>query len=106
LSEAIAYVHADPVLMEQVILNLARNALEAMDNVPPEERRVSIRSHGYADADETVEIEVSDRGRGVDPQLEANLFTPFYTTKPHGTGLGLHICRSIVEAHGGHVWLT
>ena len=106
LSDAIAYVHADPVLMEQVILNLARNALEAMDAVPPGERQVRIRSHSNADADETVEIEVSDRGRGIDPQLEANLFTPFYTTKPHGTGLGLHICRSIVEAHGGHVWLT
>jgi C4-dicarboxylate-specific signal transduction histidine kinase len=106
LSSAIAYVHADPVLMEQVILNLARNAIEAMEDTPPGERQLTIRSHEYPDSEGTIEIEVIDRGRGIDPQLEANLFTPFFSTKPHGTGLGLHICRSIVEAHGGHVWLT
>jgi signal transduction histidine kinase len=90
--------------MEQVILNLARNAFEAMELNPPETRQVTIRSRSYEN--ETVEIEVVDRGRGIDPQLEANLFTPFFSTKPQGTGLGLHICRSIVEAHGGHVWVT
>jgi C4-dicarboxylate-specific signal transduction histidine kinase len=104
LSHVIPYVHADPVLMEQVILNLARNAIEAMEDNSADERQVTIRSRAYEE--ETVEIEVSDHGRGIDPQLEGNLFTPFFSTKPHGTGLGLHICRSIVEAHGGHVWLT
>ncbi|HEY0336992.1 MAG TPA: ATP-binding protein [Burkholderiales bacterium] len=104
LSDIIPYVYADPVLMEQVILNLARNAFEAMELNPPETRQVTIRSRSYEN--ETVEIEVVDRGRGIDPQLEANLFTPFFSTKPQGTGLGLHICRSIVEAHGGHVWVT
>jgi C4-dicarboxylate-specific signal transduction histidine kinase len=104
LSDAIAYVHADPVLMEQVILNFARNAVEAMEDAPPDQRHVHIRSRSAGEA--SVEIEIADRGRGIDPQLEANLFTPFFSTKPHGTGLGLHICRSIVEAHGGRVWLT
>lgn len=104
LSHAIPYVHADPVLMEQVVLNLARNAIESMEDNAPEERQVTIRSCAYEE--ETVEIEVCDHGRGIDPQLERDLFTPFFSTKPHGTGLGLHICRSIVEAHGGHVWLT
>jgi signal transduction histidine kinase len=104
LSNAIPYVHADPVLMEQVVLNLARNAVEAMEDNAPEERKVTIRSRAYEQ--ETVEIEVTDLGRGIDPQLEGNLFTPFFSTKPHGTGLGLHICRSIVEAHGGRVWVT
>jgi C4-dicarboxylate-specific signal transduction histidine kinase len=104
LSDAIPYVHADPVLMEQVILNLARNAVEAMEDNAPEKRQVTIRSRAYEQ--ETVEIEVTDLGGGIDPQLEGNLFTPFFSTKPHGTGLGLHICRSIVEAHGGHVWVT
>ena len=104
LSDAIPYVHADPVLMEQVILNLARNGIEAMDGNSPEDRRLTIRSRAYQD--ETVEIQIVDRGRGIDQQQEANLFTPFFSTKPQGTGLGLHICRSIVEAHGGHVWLT
>jgi signal transduction histidine kinase len=103
LSGVIPYVHADPVLMEQVILNLARNGIEAMEE-NPEERPLTIRSRAYEE--ETVEIEITDHGRGIDPQLEGNLFTPFFSTKPHGTGLGLHICRSIVEAHGGHVWVT
>jgi signal transduction histidine kinase len=104
LSDVIPYVHADSVLMEQVILNFARNGIEAMEDNPPGERQITIRSRCFQD--ETVEIQIVDRGRGIDPQQEANLFTPFYSTKPHGTGLGLHICRSIVEAHGGHVWVT
>jgi C4-dicarboxylate-specific signal transduction histidine kinase len=101
LSESIPYVQADPLLMEQVILNLARNAIEAMLETPEAERRLTIRSKPTRG--DTVEVEVVDRGRGIDPQLEANLFTPFFSTKPQGMGLGLHICRSIVEAHGGHV---
>ncbi len=104
LSDAIPYVRADPLLMEQVILNLSRNALEAMHETPAGERQLTIRSR--PNGHNTVEVEVADRGRGIDPQLEANLFTPFFSTKSHGMGLGLHICRSIVEAHGGHVWLS
>ena len=49
---------------------------------------------------------MEDQGRGVAPELEANLFSPFFSTKAHGMGLGLHISRSIVEAHGGHLWAT
>lgn len=105
LSDVIPYVLADPLLMEQVILNLARNALEAMQETPAGERRLTIRSRQNGD-DNTVEVEVVDRGRGIDPQLESNLFTPFFSTKAHGMGMGLHICRSIVEAHGGHVWAS
>jgi signal transduction histidine kinase len=97
-------VHADPLLMEQVVLNLSRNALEAMQDTPADERRITIRSR--RNGDDMVEVEVADRGRGIDRELEANLFTPFFSTKSHGMGLGLHICRSIVEAHGGHVWVS
>jgi C4-dicarboxylate-specific signal transduction histidine kinase len=104
LSEIVPYVHADPLLMEQVILNLSRNAIEAMQETEPDERQLTIRSR--PNGDNTVEVEVIDRGRGIDPQLEGNLFTPFFSTKSHGMGLGLHICRSIVEAHGGHVWVS
>ena len=104
LSEVVPYVRADPLLMEQVILNLSRNALEAMQEAAPDEREITIRSR--RNGDDSVEVAVVDRGRGIDPQLEANLFTPFFSTKSHGMGLGLHICRSIVEAHGGHVWLS
>ena len=104
LSEIVPYVHADPLLMEQVILNLARNAIEAMQETTPDERQLTIRSR--PNGNNTVEVEVIDRGRGIDPQLETNLFTPFFSTKSHGMGMGLHICRSIVEAHGGHVWVS
>jgi hypothetical protein len=104
LSHVIPYVHADPLLMEQVILNLARNAIEAMQEVQAGERRLTIRSRAHNS--DMVEVQVSDCGRGIDRELEASLFTPFFSTKPEGMGLGLHICRSIVEAHGGHVWLS
>jgi len=104
LSGSVPYVHADPLLMEQVVLNLSRNALEAMQDTPADERRITIRSR--RNGDNMVEVEVADRGRGIDRELEANLFTPFFSTKSHGMGLGLHICRSIVEAHGGHVWVS
>ena len=104
LSEIVPYVHADPLLMEQVILNLSRNAIEAMQETAPDERQLTIRSR--PNGNNTVEVQVIDRGRGIDPQLETNLFTPFFSTKSHGMGMGLHICRSIVEAHGGHVWVS
>ena len=104
LSDVCPYVRADPLLMEQVILNLSRNALDAMQETPAGERQLTIRSK--PNGNDTVEVEVVDRGRGIDPELEANLFTPFFSTKSHGMGLGLHICRSIVEAHGGHVWVS
>lgn len=104
LSAMVPYVQADPVLMEQVVLNLSRNAIEAMKETPRDERQLTIRSKRIGD--ESVEVEVADTGRGIDPQLEADLFTPFFSTKSHGMGLGLHICRSIVEAHGGHVWMS
>ena len=104
LSETIPYVQADVPLMEQVVLNLARNGLEAVHGQAPEDRHVTIRSR--VGPDDTVILEIADRGPGIDSTLEQNLFTPFFSTKPQGTGLGLHICRSIVEAHGGHVWVS
>lgn len=104
LSTFVPYVHADPLLMEQVILNLSRNAIEAMQETRNGERQLTIRSR--PNGSDLVEVEIADSGRGIDPQLEANLFTPFFSTKREGMGLGLHICRSIVEAHGGRVWVS
>jgi signal transduction histidine kinase len=104
LSERIPYVRADQTLMEQVILNLARNAIDSMEKTPAEERELRISS--VDGPNRTIEVEVADRGAGIAPELEANLFSPFFSTKPDGMGLGLHISRSIVEAHGGHVWTT
>jgi len=104
LSERIPYGRIDQTLMEQVILNLTRNAIDAMQGVPVEERELRISSQGGAN--DAIEVQVADRGPGIAPELEANLFSPFFSTKAHGMGLGLHISRSIVEAHGGHLWAT
>jgi signal transduction histidine kinase len=91
---------ADHVQMEQVVLNLVRNGIEAMEDVNDHERRLQIVSR--RGNDDTVEVEVRDRGRGLsDPE---RIFEAFYTTKPDGMGMGLAICRSIVEAHRGRLW--
>jgi PAS domain S-box-containing protein len=91
---------ADQVQMEQVVLNLVRNGIEAMEDVSANVR--SLRIVSRRQDDETVEVEVRDRGRGLsDPE---RIFEAFYTTKPDGTGMGLAICRSIVEAHRGRLW--
>src|SRR6266481_332620 len=65
-------------------------------------RSVSIRTQEHEPSD--VLVEIRDAGIGVTPELQGRLFSPFYTTKPHGMGLGLSICRSIVESHGGRIW--
>jgi two-component system, LuxR family, sensor kinase FixL len=94
-------VAGDPVMLQQVVVNLARNAIEAMRGVPAAERCLEVET--VLD-DDMVLLRIRDRGCGIDPQAEARLFTPFFTTKPDGTGLGLHVCRSIVELHQGRLW--
>jgi len=94
-------VHADRIMIEQVILNLVKNAIEAMAATPPGRREVAVRAR--ADG-RVVEVAVSDRGSGIAPEEAEKLFTPFYTTKPQGMGMGLNICRSIVEFHDGRLW--
>lgn len=101
LAPALPPARADRVMIEQVILNLVKNAIEAMRDTAHERRQLAIRT--AAGAPGTVEIEVADSGRGLPAQLEENLFTPFFTTKPEGMGMGLHICRSIVELHDGRL---
>jgi two-component system sensor kinase FixL len=96
-----ARVAGDPVMLQQVVVNLARNAIEAMRGVPIAERSLQVET--VLD-DDSVVLRIRDRGCGIDPQAEARLFTPFFTTKPDGTGLGLHVCRSIVELHEGRLW--
>ena len=85
--------------IRQAVLNLVRNGIEALANVPPERRDLVLRT--AADIDNAVEISVIDSGPGVAESLREHLFTPFFTTRPEATGLGLAIARSIVEAHGG-----
>jgi signal transduction histidine kinase len=104
LAPALPPARADKVMIEQVILNLVKNAIEAMQGVAPENRALAIRSS--ADSPGAVGIEVADNGCGLPAQLEGNLFTPFFTTKPDGMGMGLQICRSIVELHDGRLWAS
>jgi two-component system, LuxR family, sensor kinase FixL len=93
-------VVVDKVQIQQVILNLMRNALEALQDVERRELKVTTRG---LDA-ETVEVSVIDSGPGIAPEIAAKLFQPFMTTKRNGMGVGLSISRTIIEAHGGKLW--
>jgi two-component system sensor kinase FixL len=87
----------DRVQIEQVVFNLVRNAVEAMAECP---RRALTLATGLA-PDDMIEVSVTDTGPGLAPEIRSRLFEPFVTTKPAGLGIGLSICRVIVEAHGG-----
>jgi C4-dicarboxylate-specific signal transduction histidine kinase len=104
LEPALRPVRADKVMIEQVVLNLVKNAIESMQDTAPERRRLAIRSS--AGAGGGAHAEVADHGLGLPRELEENLFTPFFTTKPQGMGMGLHICRSIIEMHDGRLWAS
>ena len=97
--ERLPAVRADRVQIEQVVLNLVLNAMEAIHEAASERRRVEVRTRGV-DAG-AVEVQVADSGPGFSAEATEALFTPFYTTKAEGMGIGLSICRSIVDAHGG-----
>ena len=96
-------VFADAVMIEQVVLNLVKNGIEAMRDMPADERIVTVSARPVDD--NQVEVEVADRGPGLSDEARERLFTPFYTTKTEGMGMGLNICRSIVEFHEGHLWV-
>ena len=95
-------VLADRIQVQQVLVNLIRNAMEVMIETP-NERRLEIAT--AVAADDHVEISVADTGAGLAPEVARQLFQPFVTTKRKGMGLGLSICRTIVEAHGGKIWV-
>jgi two-component system, LuxR family, sensor kinase FixL len=96
---AVDLVLADKVQIQQVLLNLLRNAIEAMET---SQRRELIISTA-ASNDDMIAISVADTGCGIAPEIASELFQPFITTKRHGMGVGLSICRTIVEAHGGQI---
>lgn len=93
---------ADPVMIEQVLLNLMRNGIEAMSETPLENRRLTVKLYQQ---DDHMQIRVIDRGSGIPLELREKLFTPFYSTKTEGMGIGLNICRSIIEFHRGRLWV-
>lgn len=100
LDPAAAFVLADRIQIQQVVLNLVRNAIEAMQDVPRRELTISTAPG----EDGATRVVVSDSGPGLAPEVAAQLFQPFVTTKKHGMGVGLSICRTIVEGHGGRIW--
>ncbi len=101
LSSSLPLVAADRVQLQQVILNLVGNAIEAMSGPGDEPRELTVISGGSEPGE--LFVEVRDSGPGLDQAAVDRVFDSFYTTKPHGTGMGLAICRSIVEAHGGRI---
>jgi signal transduction histidine kinase len=104
LAEGLPLIPGDRVQLQQVILNLIMNAVEAMSGIRDGSRGLLIGTG--KDASDRVLVAVQDSGPGLDPESCERLFDSFYTTKPGGMGMGLSICRSIVEAHGGRIWST
>jgi PAS domain S-box-containing protein len=103
LAEGLPRVQGDRVQLQQVLLNLIINAIEAMRDVGEEDRELLISTRNEPDG---VSVEVQDSGPGFAPAALERLFEAFYTTKPDGLGLGLSICRSIIEAHNGRLWAS
>lgn len=97
-------VTVDVLQVEQVLINLVRNAYEAIEGAGRSSGMIHLEARSTANGD--LEIVVGDTGPGFDCEQIANPFTPFYTTKRGGLGMGLNLCRSIVEAHGGQIWLA
>jgi signal transduction histidine kinase len=104
LSPALPNVMADRVQLQQVMMNLILNGMDAMSGTGEHERELVIRSQ--KDKEGQVLIAVEDSGMGLDPVTAEKIFDPFFTTKPHGIGVGLSISRSIVESHRGRLWAT
>jgi signal transduction histidine kinase len=103
LDQSLPTVLADRVQMQQVVLNLLMNACEAMVATPLGLRQVTVSTRFIAHS-EAAEITVQDNGPGIAPGDTDRIFQPFVTTKTHGLGLGLAICRSVAEAHHGVLW--
>ena len=104
LSDDIPVILADRIQLQQVILNLMMNAIESMSGAGEGPRELLVRSG--TDESQGIVVSVQDSGPGLDRKSLDHLFDAFYTTKPHGLGMGLAISRSLVEAHGGRLWAT
>jgi PAS domain S-box-containing protein len=103
VSPGLPPVLADRVQIEQVLLNLLRNGLEAMEGTAPERRELTVAA--TCPEPGWLEVAVRDHGNGLDELARQRLFEPFFTTKPNGMGVGLTICRSVVQNHGGRLWV-
>jgi PAS domain S-box-containing protein len=103
LAEGLPRVQGDRVQLQQVLVNLIINAIEAMRDIGEKDRELLISTSSEPHG---VSVEVRDSGPGLAPEILERVFEAFYTTKPGGLGMGLSICRSIIEAHGGRLWAT
>jgi hypothetical protein len=103
LPENLPRIDVDRIMIEQVLLNLVKNGIESMLGMPLERRRLTIRAL-VVDA-RLVEVAVADQGHGLAETDIEKIFAPFYTTKAEGMGIGLAICRSIIEFHQGRLWV-
>ena len=104
LAENLPRVLGDRVQLQQVVLNLLLNGLDAMHAVVDRPREIVISTQ--REATDRVRVAVQDSGSGIDPQLASRVFEAFYTTKRSGLGMGLSISRTIVEQHGGRLWVV
>jgi predicted ATPase/C4-dicarboxylate-specific signal transduction histidine kinase len=103
-AEDLPLVHGDRIQLQQVILNLVRNASDAMRDIDNRQRELAITTSKVEP--DGVLVSIQDSGPGIDPTKLDRIFDAFYTTKPDGLGMGLSVCRTIVEAHGGKLWAT
>jgi len=103
IPEDLPPVCVDRIMIEQVLLNLVKNGIEAMHDIPAEHRELTVTAR--RGEERQVEVTVRDHGPGLDEADLERIFTPFYTTKPEGMGIGLAICRSIIEFHQGRLWV-
>jgi two-component system sensor histidine kinase DctS len=99
---ALPPVQGDRILLGQVVLNLIRNGIDAMREVAPERRSLTVAAECEADQ---VHLRIADQGHGIPADVAERLFEPFFTTKAEGMGMGLNICRSVVEGHKGRLWI-
>ena len=102
LADGLLPVYGDRVQLQQILLNLILNATEAMGSVQEGPRELSISTERHQA--KGVLVAIRDSGPGIDPANRERVFEPFYTTKSSGVGMGLSICRSIIDAHGGRLW--
>jgi signal transduction histidine kinase len=103
IADDLPAVRGDRVQLQQVLINLVRNACEAMSAVRPGDRRLTVRAERKPDG-EGLLVSVTDNGSGITPEGMEQVFKPFFSTKPEGMGLGLAVCQTIVSAHGGRLW--